>query len=146
MNFNRNKPMGRSPEKQQEQKVMKNQFDELAESHSQSGTRRGPLWKFGVSLAGVALAGLLTLPAVANDLRLGPVVELSRPNAVAGCDDGLVLPGPYTLDDAAEPFVAVNPINPREHRGRLDSAALTRISSRRPPSTAAEPGNECPFP
>ena len=92
---------------------MKNQFNELAKSLAQSASRHGALKQFGVGLASVAMAGLLTLPAGANDLRLGPLVELSRPNAVAGCDDGLVLPGPYTLDDAAEPFVAANPINPR---------------------------------
>src|SRR5438309_2186217 len=32
---------------------------------------------------------------------------------LAGCDDGIRGPGPGTPDDAAEPFVAVNPINPK---------------------------------
>lgn len=60
----------------------------------------------------VALAGLLALPAWAQDTPVGPLVELSRPNAVGTCDDGFSLPGTWTLDDAAEPFVAVNPVHP----------------------------------
>ena len=35
---------------------MNNQFDELAKSLAQSATRRSALKKFGVSLAGIALA------------------------------------------------------------------------------------------
>ncbi len=59
----------------------------------------------------VAMAGLLVLPAVAQDI--GPLVEISRPNAVGSCDDGVRLAGTtLTIDDAVEPFVAVNPVHP----------------------------------
>ena len=37
---------------------MNNQFDELAKNMAQSVTRRGALKKFGVGLAGIALATL----------------------------------------------------------------------------------------
>jgi hypothetical protein len=59
-----------------------------------------------------ALAGLLVVPAEAQDTALGPLVELSRPNAVAGCDTGFNAFGSFPLDDATETFVAVNPIHP----------------------------------
>ena len=59
-----------------------------------------------------ALAGLLALPAWAQNTPVGPLVELSRPNAVGTCDDGFSLPGTWTLNDADEPFVAVNPVHP----------------------------------
>src|SRR5439155_26981752 len=68
--------------------------------------------KFGVSLAGVALAGMLALPGFADNLQLGPLIELSQPNAVGTCDDGFRLPGTMTVDDAAEVSLAVNPVHP----------------------------------
>src|SRR5262245_25768166 len=93
---------------------MNNQFDELTKSLAQSVTRRAALKKFGVGLAGMALAGLLALPTVGRAATLGPLIELSRPNAVGTCDSGFVsLPGTWTLDDALEPVVVVNPTNPR---------------------------------
>lgn len=42
--------------KQNERKVMNNKFDELAKGMAQSVTRRQALKKFGVGLAGMALA------------------------------------------------------------------------------------------
>jgi hypothetical protein len=42
--------------KQNERKIMNNKFDELAKGMAQSVTRRGALKKFGVGLAGMALA------------------------------------------------------------------------------------------
>src|SRR5262245_29912912 len=93
---------------------MNNQFDELTKSLAQSVTRRAALKKFGVGLAGMALAGLLALPTVGRAATLGPLIELSRPNAVGTCDSGFVsLPGTWTLDDALEPVVVVNPVNPK---------------------------------
>lgn len=93
---------------------MHNQFDELPKSMAQSVTRRAVLKKFGVGLAGMALAGLLAIPTGALAASLGPLIELSRPNAVGTCDDNFVsLPGNWTLNDAFEPFVAVNPTNPK---------------------------------
>ena len=65
---------------------MNNQFDELTKNLAQSVTRRAALKKFGVGLAGMALAGLLAMPASAA--TLGPLIELSRPNAVGACDTG----------------------------------------------------------
>ncbi len=54
----------------------------------------------------------LALPAAAQSSSLGPLVEISQPNPLAGCDDGWRLPGTMTLNDSAEPFVVVNPSNP----------------------------------
>ncbi len=51
---------------------------------------------------------MLALPAVAQDL--GPLVELSQPNACP--DDGFHLFGTWPMDEAEEPFVAVNPVHP----------------------------------
>jgi photosystem II stability/assembly factor-like uncharacterized protein len=91
---------------------MTNQFDELTKSMAQSVTRRGALKTLGLGLACLTLTRLLALPAVAGDLRLRPLTELSRPNAVGTCDDGFIsLPGTWTLDDAFEPFLVVNPVN-----------------------------------
>ena len=45
---------------------MTNQFDELTKSMAQSVTRRAALKKFGVGLAGMALAALLALPTRAE--------------------------------------------------------------------------------
>ena len=39
------------------------------------------------------------------------LVELSRPNAVGTCDDGFAS-GAWPIDEAEEPFVAVNPVRP----------------------------------
>jgi len=90
---------------------MNTQFDELTKSLAQSVTRRAVLKKFGVGLAGMALAGLLALPTETSAGTLGPLIELSRPNAVGTCDTGFRLPGTWTLDDTFEPFVVVNPLN-----------------------------------
>jgi hypothetical protein len=54
----------------------------------------------------------VALPAAAQFSQLGPLVELSQANPVAGCDDGFNIPGTLTLNDANEPFVAVNPVRP----------------------------------
>jgi len=88
---------------------MNNKFDELTKSLAQSVTRRAALKKFGLGLAGMAMAG-----AVASAPTLGPLIELSRPNAVGTCDSHFIsLPGTWTLDDALEPVVVVNPVNPK---------------------------------
>jgi len=88
---------------------MNNKFDELAKGLAQSVTRPLALKKIGAGMASIGLAALLPLPAAS---QLSPLVELSRPNAVGTCDDGFRLPGTMTLDDAAEPSVAVNPAHP----------------------------------
>src|SRR2546428_592140 len=92
---------------------MSNQFDELTKQMAQSVTRRAALKKFGVGLAGVPIATLLTLPTVGRASSLGPLIELSRPNAVGTCDSGIRGPGPGTINDAAESWVVVNPMNPK---------------------------------
>jgi hypothetical protein len=69
----------------------------------------GPL---PLALARLALTGFLALPAAADDFRLGPLLELSRPNAVGACDDGFRLPGTMTVNDAAETILVVNPAHP----------------------------------
>src|SRR5206468_5010319 len=92
---------------------MNNKFDELRKSMAQSVTRRGALRKFGCGLAGIALACLVGSVLNAPAAALGPLIELSRPNAVGSCDDGIAGPGPGTINDAAESYVAVNPVNPK---------------------------------
>jgi BNR repeat protein len=61
----------------------------------------------------LALAGLLARPAVSQDI--GPLVEISRPNAVGSCNTGFTpfVGLTWSTDHALEPFVAANPINPR---------------------------------
>jgi hypothetical protein len=92
---------------------MNNKFDDLTKSLAQSITRRGSLKKFGVSLAGMALAGFLSLPCAAQVATKGPPIEVSFPNPLAGCNDGFTPPGNWTIQDAGEPCVAVNPLNPK---------------------------------
>src|SRR5437867_1421074 len=92
---------------------MNNELDELTKSLTQSVTRRAALKRFGIGLAGISLAGLLTLPTITDAAALGPPLELSFPSPLAGCDDGLRPGGTWTIQDAAEPIVAVNPVNPK---------------------------------
>src|SRR5258706_1703631 len=94
-NINKRDREMRSPTN--ERKNMKNIFDELAKSMAQSVTRRAALKKFRVGLAGVAIATLLTLPTVGRASSLGPLIELSRPNAVGTCDSGIRGPWPGTI-------------------------------------------------
>src|SRR5258708_38233905 len=60
----------------------------------------------------MALAWLPPPPVAAQVSQLRPLVELSQPNPVGNCDDGFRLPGTWTLNDATEPAIAVNPVNP----------------------------------
>jgi hypothetical protein len=41
------------------------------------------------------------------------LIELSRPNAVGSCNDGFNLFGTWPTDHAEEPFVAMNPVQPK---------------------------------
>lgn len=68
-----------------------------------------PRWSLYL-LAFVLLPGLLARPAVAQ--KIGPLVELSRPNAVGNCDTGLKAFGTWPIVEAQEPIVAVNPTHP----------------------------------
>ena len=43
---------------------------------------------------------------------VGPLVELSQPNAVGNCNTGSNAFGSWSTDNAEEPFVAVNPLRP----------------------------------
>src|SRR5512140_1361728 len=80
--------------------------------HTKSEARR--VRKLGVGLLATAAFGLLLLATLANASTLGPLIELSRPNAAGRCDTGFPAPpGNWTLNDAFEPFVAVNPVNPK---------------------------------
>ncbi len=67
-----------------------------------------------LGLFGLALAVPLVLRAGVQDLQLGPLVELSWPNAVGSCNTGFTpFAGlTWSTDHALEAFVAVNPINP----------------------------------
>src|ERR1700741_1116410 len=44
-----------------------NKFDELTKNMTQSVTRRAAMKRFSAGLAGMALAGLLAFPAIADD-------------------------------------------------------------------------------
>jgi hypothetical protein len=91
---------------------MNNKFDELTKSMAQALTRFAALKKFG--LAGATVLGLLLAAPLASASTLGPLIELSRPNAAGTCDTGFPAPpGNWTLDDTFEPFMAVNPVNPK---------------------------------
>jgi hypothetical protein len=95
-----------------EGKSMNKKFEELTKSLVQSGTRRAALKKFGLGV--LALAGLLAMPTAARAAMLGPLIELSRPNAVGTCESGFVsLPGTWTLDEALEQVGVGNPVNPK---------------------------------
>jgi hypothetical protein len=95
---------------------MKESYDQqirrAGQGLGQSVTRRKALKKFGVGLGAMTLAGLVVLPVCAQVSQLGSLVELSQPNPLAGCNDGFPQPGTMTLNDAAEPFVAINPCHP----------------------------------
>src|SRR5512136_2252460 len=105
-------PTGQLARQGKEQKVKNDRFDELTKGLAQSVTRRAALKRFGVGLAALALARFLVGPAAAQ-VALRPPVEISFPNPLVGCDNGLNPGGTWTLLDAAEPSVAVNPLNPR---------------------------------
>jgi hypothetical protein len=71
---------------------MNNKFDELAKQLAQSTTRRQALKKFGVGLAGMALACF----GLANKAKAGQKCgHLKEPCAPFGCCPGLVC-GPFT--------------------------------------------------
>ena len=55
-------------DREQERKTMNNQFDELTKGMAQSVTRRAALKKFGVGIAGMALACL----GLANKVEAAP--------------------------------------------------------------------------
>lgn len=58
----------------------------------------------------VVMAIGLALPASAQDI--GPLVEISRPNAVGTCNTGFHTFGNWPVDEAVEPIVAINPAHP----------------------------------
>ena len=70
--------------------------------------RHSSLYLIAIAL----VSALLTLPAWTQQLPVGPLIELSRPNAVGSCNDGFNLFGTWPTDDTEEPFVAVNPVQP----------------------------------
>jgi hypothetical protein len=57
----------------------------------------------------LALAAEITVPARANDFRLGPLIDLSDPDSFAGCD----VDGRPSNGMEKECSVAVNPTNPK---------------------------------
>jgi len=93
---------------------MNHNFDEPTKNLAQSDTHRAGLKKLCSGIAGMALTAFVALPNTAAAATLGPLIELSRPNAVGTCDSGFVnLPGTWTLNDAFEPFVVANPSDPK---------------------------------
>src|SRR5262245_48630162 len=63
--------------------------------------------------SGLAAALLAAGVASAQTLRLGPLVQISGPNPIAGCDTDGTGPGPVPDDTDSEPWVAVNPADER---------------------------------
>jgi hypothetical protein len=91
---------------------MNNRFDELTKSLARSLTRRAGLKRFRTRGTGMVLTSFwLMLSTSGQTLPLGPLVELSRPNAVGTCDSGFHAV-PMSLDDGTETSLAVNPANP----------------------------------
>src|SRR5690242_2422587 len=92
---------------------MNHPFDELIRNITPSATRRGAPRKCSPGCASLTL--LLAVTIGCKAATLSPLVALSRPNAVGTCDDNFVtLPGSSMgLDDSFEPFMAVNPVDPR---------------------------------
>src|SRR5690242_10227474 len=72
-----------------------------------------PSKRVGIGVAVLALTASLLIPNGVTAATLGPLIELSRPNAVGTCDDGFPGPVAGTINDAAESSVTVNPANPR---------------------------------
>ena len=91
---------------------MKHKFNELNKGVTQSGAPCPGPNKVTPRLATIALACLIGPAPAVPAATLGPLIELSRPNPVGTCDDGYRLPGTMTPDDAAETYLAVNPVNP----------------------------------
>ncbi len=93
--------------------IMHLEFNEVPKAFASSVIRGKTLERVGADLiATVLLFSAVALPAGAQVSQLSPLVELSVPNPVGTCDDGFRLPGTMTPNDAAEPFVAVNPAHP----------------------------------
>jgi len=125
---------------------MNNKFDELARRLTQSVTRWRALKWFGVGIAITALAGFgLAVLADAQSSQLSPLVELSVPNPVGTCDDGFRLPGTMTPNDAAEPFVAVNPAHPTTSSPR-GSRGRSKMTWQPLLSMVAPVGRRCRYP
>jgi hypothetical protein len=89
---------------------MNYQFDELTKSMARSVTRRAALKQFSLGLAGMALA-CFEIPCQGQVSHLGPLIELSQPSVLSGCT-GIGLPGTWGPNDAAEPAISVNPVQP----------------------------------
>ena len=83
---------------------MNDKSDQLAKGLRQSLSR---------TLLCLAAGALCVLPTLANDFNRGPLLLISSPNPLAGCDDGLHPGEANSIKAAGEPFVAVNPANPK---------------------------------
>jgi hypothetical protein len=103
-------PVIRRPDKQKD--IMNSKFDELKRKIVPSLSRHVSLKVLGTALIGCVMAGSIPAAAQAQSILLGPLIELSQPNPLAGCNSGFVPPGTMTLNDAAEPALAVSPVNP----------------------------------
>jgi hypothetical protein len=94
--------------KRDNETTMKNSFAKRAKSLVRlvMGRRALQLCVVGPAclLFGMTLVFLTAGPAHANELRLGPVIDLSDPDALAGCDSN---------GAEKEASIAVNPTNPR---------------------------------
>jgi hypothetical protein len=90
---------------------MNNKFDELAKGFMKTLARFKIVMPV-TSCAALMLAGMSALPVRAQFSHLGPLVEVSVPNPLAACDDGFRPGGTWGINDAGEPFVAINPLKP----------------------------------
>ena len=83
---------------------MKDKFDELEECLARPATRRQTLRRVSFGLVATLVATSRLAPVSANDFRLGPVSDLSDPDALAACGSN---------GAEREVSLAVNPTNPK---------------------------------
>ena len=91
--------------KNHESKIMNNQFDELTKSMAQSVTRRVALKKFGVGLAGMALAcfGLANSSMAANVKTVSCATDSECAGGQTCCNGTCMDAVPAWCDVAANP-------------------------------------------
>jgi len=119
---------GEKQANQNESKVMNHKFDELATGLTQPAKRRAaqPLGRAAIMCLAVAV--LFAFATNGSDFRLGPLIQISGDSPFVGCDPGGFGPGPLADNAETEPYVVVNPTNPKNIVAAWAvSVSMTRI-------------------